>query len=88
MILDQLCRDSGFHRKHAIRILNETPIIKTKRERVGPSSKLFHSEVKLIEKIRVGEKYKSKHSKPMTPYHRLMECCQITEETKKKFTAI
>lgn len=54
----------------------------------GQLQNFFIPQVKLIEKIRVGAKYKRKHSKPMTPYHRLMECPQITEETKKKFTAI
>jgi hypothetical protein len=47
----------------------------------------FIPQVKLIEKIRVGAKYKRKHSKPITPYHRLMECPQIAEETKKQLAA-
>ena len=33
MIIDQLCRDSGFHRKHAIRVLNQKPILWGKRGR-------------------------------------------------------
>ena len=33
MILDQLCRDSGFHRKHAIRALNQKPYLRKKRGR-------------------------------------------------------
>lgn len=44
----------------------------------------FMPQVKLIEKIRVGGKYKRKHSEPKTPYHRALECPQISDETKQK----
>lgn len=44
----------------------------------------FMPQVKLIEKIRVGGKYKRKHSEPKTPYHRVLECPQISDETKQK----
>ena len=33
MILDQLCRDSGCHRKHAVRVLNQQSRMKAKRGR-------------------------------------------------------
>ena len=33
MLLDQLCRDSGFHRKHATRVLNKNPVPRLKRGR-------------------------------------------------------
>ncbi len=33
MLIDQLCRDAGFHRKHAIRTLNQRPQLKAKRGR-------------------------------------------------------
>lgn len=33
MILDQLCRDAGFHRKHAVRLMNQKPTLKSKRGR-------------------------------------------------------
>jgi len=46
----------------------------------------FIPQVKLIEKIRVGSKYKRKHDKPLTPYQRLMQCPQIPEQVKKDLT--
>src|SRR3989338_509284 len=48
----------------------------------------FIPQVKLISKIRVGGKYKRKHSEPMTHYDRLMECKHITDENKQKMTKI
>ena len=53
----------------------------------GNLQNFFIPQVKLIEKIRVGAKYKRKHSKPITPYHRALECPQITDETKKLLKA-
>lgn len=47
----------------------------------------FIPQVKLIEKIRVGAKYKRKHSEPMTPFERLMQSPSITEETKQQLKA-
>ncbi len=52
----------------------------------GLLQNFFIPQVKLIEKIRVGAKYKRKHSKPMTPYQRLMECSQIPDQVKKDLT--
>lgn len=43
----------------------------------------FIPQVKLIEKTRVGGKYKRKHSEPMTPFERLMESTAISEEVKQ-----
>lgn len=58
----------------------------------GLLQNFFMPQVKLIEKTRVGSKYKRKHSKPITPYHRLMECSQISdpvkEELKKKYESL
>jgi hypothetical protein len=47
----------------------------------------FIPQVKLIEKTRVGGKYKRKHSEPMTPFERLMESAMISEEEKQKLRA-
>ena len=47
----------------------------------------FIPQVKLVEKIRVGGKYKRKHSQPITPYERLMQSPAITEETKQRLAA-
>lgn len=33
MLIDQLCRDAEFHRKHAIRALNQRPTIRARRGR-------------------------------------------------------
>ena len=53
----------------------------------GNLQNFFIPQVKLLEKIRVGAKYKRKHSKPITPYHRALECPQISDEVKKQLTA-
>jgi len=47
----------------------------------------FIPQVKLIEKIRVGAKYKRKHSEPMTPFERLMQSSAITDERKRELAA-
>ena len=46
----------------------------------------FIPQVKLIEKTRVGSKYKRRHSKPITPYNRLMECPQVSDQVKSELT--
>ncbi len=46
----------------------------------------FMLQVKLIEKLRVGAKYKRKYSPPMTPHKRFMECPQIPEQVKQELT--
>jgi hypothetical protein len=56
-----------------------------KNER-GLLQNFFIPQVKLIEKIRVGAKYKRKHDKPKTSYQRLMECPQISDQVKKDLT--
>jgi hypothetical protein len=52
----------------------------------GLLQNFFIPQVKLLEKIRVGSKYKRKHSKPATPYQRLMECPQIPDQVKQDLT--
>ncbi len=47
----------------------------------------FIPQVKLIEKIRVGAKYKRKHDLPKSPHQRLMESTSISEEAKKAMQA-
>jgi hypothetical protein len=44
----------------------------------------FYPQMKLIEKIRVGAKYKRKYDRPKTPHRRLMENPNISEEAKQK----
>jgi hypothetical protein len=44
----------------------------------------FQPTMKLIEKTRTGSKIKKVYDQPKTPYQRLMDCPQITEESKAK----
>lgn len=46
----------------------------------------FIPQVKLESKLRVGSKYKRKYTKPITPYHRIINCPSIPQETKDKLT--
>jgi hypothetical protein len=47
-LLDQLCQDYGYHRKHAIRLLNGT--VKVKKSPPGPASK-YKGLVEVVERI-------------------------------------
>ena len=47
----------------------------------------FCPQVKLLRKTRIGSKYKREHTKPITPYDRLMVSKHITEEDKTKMKA-
>ena len=47
----------------------------------------FRPCVKLINKERIGSKIKKKHSKPMTPYQRILESSHIDNKTKKSLQA-
>jgi len=47
----------------------------------------FMPQVKLVEKIRLASKYKRKYSEPMTPFERLMQSNQLTEEKKNELKA-
>ena len=46
----------------------------------------FIPQVKLESKLRVGSKYKRKYTKPITPYHRVINCPSIPQEIKDKLT--
>ncbi len=48
----------------------------------------FQPVIKLISKERIGGHIKRKYSRAKTPYHRLIESDQISEEKKEKLTAI
>ena len=48
----------------------------------------FQPVMKLKEKIRIKGKIYKKYDKPKTPYHRLLESDQISEETKQQLTEI
>lgn len=43
----------------------------------------FVPQMRLIEKVRVGSRYRKKFDKPKTPYHRLMESKWINSEQKE-----
>lgn len=44
----------------------------------------FQPTMKLAEKTRVGAKIKRRHDTPRTPYQRVLECPEVSEETKEK----
>jgi len=44
----------------------------------------FCPTIKLIDKIRIQSKIKKKYEKPQTPYQRLMNCSEISNEQKQK----
>lgn len=44
----------------------------------------FQPTMKLVEKTRIGSKIKKVYDQPKTPYQRLMNCPEITEESKAK----
>lgn len=44
----------------------------------------FLPQMKLVEKIRVGAKYKRKYDDPQTPFERLMKAPQISDEAKQR----
>lgn len=44
----------------------------------------FCATMKLIEKVKVNSKYKKRYDTPRTPYQRVMECQDISEEIKMK----
>jgi hypothetical protein len=48
----------------------------------------FMPQVRMIEKMRIGSKYKRKFDKPQTPYHRTLNCDQIPQEVKDKLKTI
>lgn len=43
--------------------------------------------MKLIEKIRVGSKVTKKYDKPLTPYRRVLACCDVSAEDKQRLKA-
>ncbi len=48
----------------------------------------FQPTLKLKEKLRLGSKYKRIYDKAKTPYQRVLECADITQEKKDKLTAL
>ena len=44
----------------------------------------FIPQVRLKRKERIGSKYRRFYTKPKTPYQRMLESCDVSEETKKK----
>lgn len=47
----------------------------------------FSTTLKLIEKVRIGSRYKKRYDQPKTPYQRVLECSTISEEKKKELRA-
>lgn len=48
----------------------------------------FVPQMKLVEKVRVGARYRKKHDKPQTPYRRLMESPRIPRQIKDRLTSL
>ncbi len=48
----------------------------------------FIPQAKLMSKVRIEGKIKKKYDEPQTPYQRLMKDSSVTEESKKKMTAL
>ena len=49
----------------------------------GKLHNFFMPQMKLIEKDRIGSKVRKKYDKPKTPYQRIMECPEVSEEVKE-----
>ncbi len=47
----------------------------------------FCPTMKLLEKTKINSKYRKKYEKAKTPYQRLLECSDITEEIKSQLIA-
>ena len=56
------------------------------KNEVSQLNNFFLPNFKLIKKQRIGSKIIKKHSKPATPYQRLMQSKHVDEATKKKLT--
>ena len=50
-----------------------------------PLQNFFIPSMKILRKTRIGAKIKKEYDQPRTPYQRLMECPEITEEKKEEF---
>jgi hypothetical protein len=48
----------------------------------------FYPSMKLISKERINSKYRKKYDRPKTPYQRLLDSCDISNETKQKLIGI
>jgi len=58
------------------------------RDELGPYKNFFQPVMKLKKKIRIKGKIHRKYDVPKTPYERLMESGQISEETKKELLSV
>jgi len=58
------------------------------RDELGPYKNFFQPVMKLNKKIRIKGKIHRKYDVPKTPYQRLMESGQISEETKKELRIV
>jgi len=48
----------------------------------------FQPTMKLIEKIRIGSKYKHKYNTPKTPFQRVLNCSEISDQKKERLKSI
>jgi len=48
----------------------------------------FCPAFKLVEKTRINSKYRKKYDKPKTPYQRVMESEDVSEQVKQKLKAV
>lgn len=57
------------------------------READGLLENFFIPQMKLLSKQRIGTRYQRKYDKPQTPYRRLLNCPNLTNEEKEQLTA-
>lgn len=72
-----------FDKKEIVSIMNQIY-----KKYHNPLLNFFVPQVKLLHKTRVGSRYVKKYSKPMTPYERLMECPEVSQEKKEELQKI
>ena len=52
-----------------------------------PVPELLHPTFKLIRKERIGSRIRKQYEKPKTPYQRVLECPEVSEEQKARLRA-
>jgi len=54
----------------------------------APFNNFFCANLKLIEKVKVGSRYKKKYDDPKTPYQRLLESKHLNQAQKNHLTEV
>lgn len=62
----------------------ELEILNTLWEKIADFKNFFQPVMKLVLKERINNRIKRKYDAPMTPYQRVMNCWQLSEENKQK----